>query len=107
MKLLAINGSHKKTGGNTQLILDNLMAGAQQSGALTETVRLSQCDVKQCIACDVCQKRTDYGCVYDGKDDFLSILNKCREADIIIFATPIYVFQMSSRLKVFFGTSPW
>jgi multimeric flavodoxin WrbA len=101
MKLLALNGSHKKAGGNTQRILENLMLGAQQSGAETETVRLSECNMLQCIACDACQKRYDYGCIHDEKDDFLKIVNKCREADIIIYATPIYVFQMSSKLKIF------
>ncbi len=101
MKLLAINGSHKKAGGNTQRLLDNLMLGAQQSGTETETVRLSECNVIQCIACDTCQKRTNYGCIPDQKDDFLEIVNKCRNADIIIYATPIYVFQMSSKLKIF------
>jgi hypothetical protein len=53
------------------------MLGAQQSGAETETVRLSECNIIQCIACDACQKRTDYGCVHDEKDDFLEIVNKC------------------------------
>lgn len=101
MKLLALNGSHKQVGGNTQRILDNLMLGAQESGAKTEIVRLSECNVIQCIACDACQKRTDYGCVHDHKDDFLEIVNKCRCADIVIYATPIYVFQMSSNLKIF------
>ena len=101
MKLLALNGSHKKAEGNTQRILENLLLGAQQSGAETETVRLSECNVLQCIACDACQKRSDYGCIHDEKDDFLKIVNKCREADIVIYATPIYVFQMSSKLKIF------
>ena len=101
MNLLAINGSHKRAGGNTQLVLDNLLAGAQHCGAVTETIRLSQCDVRQCNACEACQKRTEYGCIHDGKDDFLGILQKCREADVIVFATPVYVFQMSSKLKTF------
>jgi multimeric flavodoxin WrbA len=101
MKLLALNGSHKKAGGNTQRILENFMIGAQQSGADTEIVRLSECNVIQCIACGACQKHTDYGCIHDEKDDFLEIVNKCRDADIVIYATPIYVFQMSSKLKLF------
>jgi multimeric flavodoxin WrbA len=78
------------------------MLGAQQYGAETETVRLSKCNIIQCIACDACQNRTDYGCIHDEKDDFLKIVNKCRDADIVIYATPIYVFQMSSKLRIFF-----
>jgi len=96
-----LNASHKRTGGNTQQILDSLMAGAQQCGAAIETIRLSEYDVRQCIACDACQKQSHYGCIHDEKDDFVRILETCRRADIIIYATPIYVFQISSKLKTF------
>ena len=102
MKIVALNGSHKKIGGNTQLVLDHLLAGAADGGATTEIVRLSACDVRSCLACDACQRQTSYKCVQDSKDDFLKIIETFRTADIIVFATPIYVFQMSSKLRAFF-----
>ncbi len=77
------------------------MDGARQCGAVVETIRLSKYDVRQCLACDACQKQSHYGCVHDEKDDFVEILEKCKNADIIIYATPIYVFQISSKLKTF------
>ncbi|MGD0277949.1 MAG: flavodoxin family protein [Smithella sp.] len=101
MKLLALNASHKKTGGNTQQIIDALMAGAVLCGAAVETIRLSKYDIRPCLACDYCQKQDHYGCVHDEKDDFVDILEKCKGADVIIYATPIYVFQISSKLKTF------
>ncbi|WP_330696163.1 flavodoxin family protein [Anaerotignum sp.] len=41
-------------------------------------------------------------CTFDGKDDASSVFLKMREADLIIFATPIYVLGMSSLLKTLF-----
>ncbi len=102
MKIVALNGSHKTVDGNTQLILDHLLAGAAEEGTVTETIRLSACDVKPCLACEWCQRQNSYQCVQDGKDDFLKIIEDFATADIIVFATPIYVFQMSSKLRVFF-----
>lgn len=101
MKILGINASHKKSGGNTQIILDHLFAGAKQNGAQFEVIRMADCDIRQCIACDSCQKRNDYGCIHDEKDDFIKVLRKFSDFDIVIYATPIYIFQMASKLKVF------
>jgi multimeric flavodoxin WrbA len=102
MKIVALNGSHKRVGGNTQLIIDQLLAGAADRGATTETIRLSACEIRSCLACDSCQKKAFYTCVQDSKDDFVKIIENLRTADIIVFATPIYVFQMSSKLRTFF-----
>ncbi len=102
MKIVALNGSHKKAGGNTQRLLDQLLAGAAEEGAETETVRLSTHEIKPCLACDACQKQPGYGCILDASDDFSTILDKIHCADIIVFATPIYVFQISSKLRIFF-----
>lgn len=102
MKILALNGSHKKKGGVNQLILERLFAGAKAGGAQCETVRLADYDIIPCLACNYCQKQSDYSCIHDGKDDFIGIIERMQEADIIIYATPVYIMQMSSRLKLFF-----
>jgi len=39
--------------------------------------------------------------VYDGKDDVRAVFKKMAEADLIIYATPVYVFGMSGLLKIF------
>lgn len=101
MKLLAINGSHKKANGINQLLIDHLFIGAKEAGAECETIKLSECNINRCVACEYCQNQKDYSCVYDDKDDFLKIIEKIKEADILIFATPIYLFQISSLMKIF------
>jgi len=101
MKLLAINGSHQKTGGMNQLLIDHLFKGAASAGAVCETIRLSRVNIKPCSSCNYCQRQKEYTCIYDNKDDFLNIVSKIKESDIIIYSTPIYIFQMSGLMKVF------
>jgi multimeric flavodoxin WrbA len=101
MKLLAINGSHQKNGGINQLLIDHLFKGAIAAGGHCETIRLSKTDIKLCGACNYCQKQSEYTCIYDNKDDFLNIVSKIKDADIIIYSTPIYLFHMSSLMKTF------
>lgn len=101
MRLLAINGSHKKVGGINQLLIDKLFEGAIESGAECETIRLSKYNINPCIACNYCQEQNEYKCIYDEKDDFIKIITKIKHSDIIIYSTPIYIFQMSSKMKAF------
>jgi multimeric flavodoxin WrbA len=98
---LAINASLKKENGNCQEIIDNLFIGAQKSGAVCSSIRLVKMHIERCIACNYCQKQKDYTCIYNDKDDFISIVNQIRDSDIVILATPIYIFQISSLLKTF------
>lgn len=102
MKILAINGSHKKTGGLNQLLIDTFFKGAEKAGAQCKTIRLSQTNINFCISCDHCQKSQKYECIFDEKDDFLSVVKEIKEADVIIYSTPVYVLHMSSKLKTFF-----
>jgi multimeric flavodoxin WrbA len=101
MKLLAINGSHRKTQSINQLLIDNLFMGARESGAECETLKLAELRINHRISCEWCQDKKEYSCIYDEKDDFVKIIQKTKEADILIFATPIYLFQMSSLMKTF------
>ena len=101
MKLLAINGSHKPAGGICQLIIDHLFKGANEDGAACGTIRLSKYNINRCIACEYCQNQNEYTCVFDEKDDFLKIIETIKQSDLLIFATPVYLFQISSLMKTF------
>jgi multimeric flavodoxin WrbA len=100
MKILALNGSHRGRRGLTQALLDLMAEGAREGGAEFETIVLSERDIKRCLGCEACQKAVGRrACVFDGKDEAQAILNAMRDADILVFATPVYVFAMSSLLK--------
>lgn len=102
MKILAINGSHRGGKGHTQFLIDRLFQGAAAVGAACECVCLADMRINRCLACGRCHDDDHYlRCVYDEKDDVRSIFRKMAEADLIVYATPVYVFGMSGLLKTF------
>jgi putative NADPH-quinone reductase len=102
MKIVAINGSHRGEKGFTQFLINKLFEGAVKSGAFCETIVLANKKINTCLGCLVCQSEKSYlKCVYNDKDDVAEIFTKMRKADLIIYATPIYIFNMSGLLKIF------
>jgi len=102
MKILAINGSHTGKRGYTHFLIEKLFEGAKNAGADCEEITLAKLKINICKGCSICNtKKHLLKCIYEEKDDVAMIFNKMREADIIIYATPIYVFNMSGLMKVF------
>lgn len=100
MKILAINSSHRGAKGFTQVLLENLREGASAAGAEFETVVLAEQKINRCLGCEVCHTKKSYlKCVYEDQDDVKDIFQKMAEADIIVYATPIYIFAMSGLMK--------
>lgn len=92
--VLGIVGSPRKRG-NTELIVENALKAAQEEGAETETLLLSENKVEPCRACSVCGKTGE--CIIE--DDFMHVFDKMSEADGIILASPSYFESMSPQMK--------
>jgi NAD(P)H-dependent FMN reductase len=102
MKILAINGSYRGEKGQTSAFLELLFSGAREAGAECEEIALSKQKINRCLGCDTCHTPEHYlKCVYTDKDDTARIFEKIAGADLLIYATPIYVFGISSLLKSF------
>ena len=102
MKIAAINGSHRGKRGYTHYLINKLFNGAINSGADCEELILSNLRINMCCACQVCATEKHFlKCIYDQKDDVSMVFEKMRQADIIIYATPIYVMNMSGLMKIF------
>lgn len=100
MKILAINSSHRGANGYTAFLLNKIAAGAIAAGAEFETIELSKLKINRCIACSKCQTAEHYKrCVFDDKDDALEVIKKIEAADVLILASPIYVFNVSALLN--------
>jgi len=102
MRILAINGSHRGKKGYTHSLINKLFEGATAAGAECEVVSLAEMTVHRCLSCGRChlaQYRRQ--CVFDDKDDVRSVFQKMTDADLIVYATPVYVFAMSGLLKTF------
>ena len=102
MKILAINASYRGEKGHTHFLIDKLFQGAVATGAECETITLAKLKINRCLACGHCHT-VDHSlqCIHDDKDDVRAIFQKIAGADILIYATPVYVFGMSGLLKTF------
>ncbi len=102
MRILALNASHRGDQGHTRFLIDRLFQGAKSAGAECEVISLARTKINRCLACDQCQAADHHlRCVYDDKDGVRAIFNKMAQADVIIYATPVYVFGLSGWLKTF------
>ena len=83
MKILAVSGSPRKDG-NTVILLNEALKGAQQEGAETELCSVSGKTIASCDACISCRKTGR--CHIN--DDMQELYSKLLEADGIIMGTP-------------------
>lgn len=96
MKILAINGSHRK--GNIDFMLDILLESAKENGAEICEIKLREAEIEFCNAGDYCCPKTGKCRI---KDDMPEIYKKLEEADVLILATPTYFSNVSARMKNF------
>ena len=99
MKVLAINGSPRGERGNTERILQAFLAGAREAGADAETVYLREKTIHPCTGCFTCWTKTPGVCIH--QDDMPALLEAVRAADILVLATPLYIFTVSGLMKDF------
>jgi len=101
MKVMAVNGSPRKTW-NTATLLKKALKGAASQGAETELVHLYDLNFKGCISCFACKIRggKSYGrCAV--KDDLRPIFKKIEAADALILGSPIYFGIVSGEMRSF------
>lgn len=95
-KVLIVSASPRKNG-NSDTLCNQFQKGALESGNLVEKVFLKDYNINYCMGCGVCNNT--HVCVQ--KDDMSAILNKMVEADVLVFATPVYFYSMDAQLKTF------
>nr|MBU1328040.1 flavodoxin family protein [Candidatus Omnitrophota bacterium] len=95
MKVLGINGS-PRIGGNIDILLDKVLEGAESKGADIEKIVLNKLKF---VPCQECEEMT-----YDGscliKDGMQEVYKKIKEADAVIFASPIFFGSLSAQAKM-------
>lgn len=83
--------------GNTAQLANAFADGAKAAGHRVETVSLLKTEVKGCLGCNACR----YGKPCVQKDGFSGLVPKITEADLIVFASPLYFWTVSSYMKAF------
>jgi len=93
-KILIVSASPRKNSNSEALALA-FARGAREAGHEAELISLRGRTINFCRGCFVCQEKQR--CVI--RDDADTICQKALEADALVFATPIYYYEMSGQLK--------
>jgi multimeric flavodoxin WrbA len=96
MKVLGIMGS-PRVGGNSDILMDEALAGAKAAGADVEKIILDKLKISGCHDCKKCNETGI--CVI--KDDMQEIHKKILEADAIIHSCPVYFWSMTAQMKTY------
>ena len=100
VRVLGINGS-TRTHGRTAFFLEAVLAAAREAGARTERVDLVRLNLPYCAA-NYSEDPASCGpehCVRGDFDDWGPLAQRMLEADALVFATPVYWFAPSARMK--------
>ena len=99
MKALFINASPRKKF-NTAQLLENAMEGAKEAGAEVERIDLFDYEFtgcRSCFACKIKNSRTNGVCAI--RDSIRPVIEKCQEADVLVFGSPVYFNFPTGQLR--------
>ncbi len=94
-RVLILSASPRK-GGNSDLLCDQFIRGAKETGNQAEKIFLRDKKINYCLGCGTCQEK---GAKCVQKDDMAEVLDAMIAADVIVMATPVYFYTMNAQMK--------
>lgn len=94
-KKVVVLSTSLRSNSNSELLAKSFVEGSKESGNEVEYISLKNKDIRFCIGCLACQKLGH--CVI--KDDVAGIMDSVINADVVVWATPIYYYEMSGQMK--------
>lgn len=94
-KNIVIISASLRAGSNSNSLAEAFQKGALEAGHNVEFISLVGKDIRFCKGCLTCG--TTHKCVI--KDDVPAIMDKVLAADVVVWATPIYYYEMSGQMK--------
>jgi len=88
-----------RNNGNSTILASKAAEGVKAAGGEADLVPIGKMKIAPCNACDACRAKPEAGCVI--KDDMQPLYQKVRDAQAVIFATPVYWFNVSAQMKLF------
>ena len=95
MKIAILNGSPRKE--NTAAMVEAFAEGAREAGHEVDILHVGKMKINGCLGCEFCHTKGEGKCVQ--KDDMEKVMPAYLESDMIVFATPIYYFDMTAQLS--------
>lgn len=93
--ILILSGSKRK-GGNTDTLAASFAEGAKLHNTV-ETISIHDYKIRPCTGCNHCFKTEEHKC--KKRDDMRYVYKKLAEADVVVIASPVYFYGISSQLK--------
>ena len=97
MKITAVVGSPRGARSRTRKLVQFVLDGAEEAGAEIDLIDIADLQITPCTACESCS--LDGTCVF--ADDFSAAYDRIQDADGLVFASPVYVDNVSGQMKVF------
>ena len=95
MMIAVFNGSARKE--NTAALVEAFCEGAKEAGHEVEVYQVGRMKIAGCLGCEYCHTKGEGSCIQ--KDDFENILPAYKDADMVVFASPIYYFTMTAQME--------
>jgi len=102
MKKVLIISTSLRGRSNSHALAETFERGAKESGHEVELITLRGKNLKFCQGCLACV--STHRCVITG-DDAPAITARMHDADIVVWATPIYYYEMSGQMKTMLDRS--
>ncbi|WP_024345895.1 flavodoxin family protein [Lacrimispora indolis] len=102
MKVIAVNGSPRKTW-NTAELLKKALEGAASTGADTKLIHLYDLNFKGCTSCFACKRENSKWVGHCAmKDDLTDVLEEILTSDVLLIGSPIYLWDVTGETRSFF-----
>ncbi len=99
MKITVFSGSHKGGEGNTLLMVEEFLKGAEEAGAETENIILAEKNIRYCKGDFDCWLKTPGKCTLH--DDMDALIPGFMASDVVVFAFPVYFDNVPALMKTF------
>lgn len=96
-KNVVIISSSPRKGGNSDTMANEFLKGTVEAGNTAVKINIRDMELKFCIGCLSCQ-RTGKCVLNDGMNE---LYDTVQQADVLVFATPVYYYGMTGQLKTF------
>jgi putative sterol carrier protein/FMN-dependent NADH-azoreductase len=103
-KVVVLSASPREEKGYTDFYLKPFIEGIRKETEI-ELIHLNKYKINSCTGCFSCWMNVPGQCIYQEKDDFHKLAEKMFEADLIVYAFPIYADGMPGILKNYFDRS--
>lgn len=97
MKKVIVVTSSPRKGGNSETLSEQFAEGAKSAGHQVQIVSVRSLGLQFCTGCLYCQSHPT--CVL--KDGMNALYSEFEQADVLVFATPVYYYSISGQLKTF------